>query len=381
MEEPLSPQDLLPLANLRNLEALEVCSANPTFFQPLLVSQLALGLTALTYLGVGGCPLSCLAHVSSCTALHALNFYCPEDFEPEEEYEQELGVSEWAALGELTGLVQLRLQYARLLTCTEESSAAISKLRRLQFFGAETWCVGMVSALVACTQLTGLGGGWQQDDSNVESVTLPSVLALGRTSGSPPFAVLPNLVKVQQLSCISTEAFTAMTRHCSRLQTFFSVPAPEICSTLPKHIPDAEPTRVRTAAVTALSALTRLTSLEFMVDIPSELVALVDAVCKLLPHGFRLLKVYVLGSSPVQLGTLSHLAKLQGLPHLCLQLNSESAGYMVQDAAGFLSTLSGIKCVEITGLSSEHVAACKVAQHEIEEAGLPCPKRLTFFTE
>jgi hypothetical protein len=114
-----------------------------------------------------------------------------------------------------------------------------------------------------------------------------------------------------------------------------------------------------------------------MIETPAELVALVDAVDALLLHGFRHLEVYVIGSSSVRLGTLTQLAKLRGLPYLVLQLDSESADHMVQDAEGFLSGLSGIPRVHIMGLSSEHVAACVAAQHEIEEAGLPCPKSLT----
>lgn len=368
---PLGELDLLPLANLHSLEALLVNAHNPTFFQPLVSAQLAAGLTALTHLGISGCPLSCLSRIGSCVALKSVRLVCPGD------HEQELGLSEWAALGKLTGLTELVLQNARMLACTEEVSAAMSKLVKLRGFDAELWCVGMVSALAFCTQLTYLGGGWQQDGSSVSGVTLPHVMVLRNTFGSPPFAALPNLVIVEQLSCIDTYAFAAMARHCTKLRFFESVRAPLISSTLPKHMPYTGPTRDRTAAVMALSALTRLSHLEFMIETPAELVALVDAVDTLLPHGFRHLEVYVIGSSSVRLGTLTQLAKLRGLPYLILQLDSESADHMVQDAEGFLSGLSGIQRVHVMGLSSEHVAACVAAQHEIEEAGLPCPKSLT----
>jgi hypothetical protein len=280
-------------------------------------------------------------------------------------------------LGKLTGLTELILPNAHQLMYTKESSAAISQLARLQIFDAGSWGVGMVSALAACTQLTYLAGGWQLDGSIVDGVTLSSVVQLVYTYGSPPFAAFPNLVSVEQQSCISTDAFAAMARHCTRLQRFESVQNPSVSSTLPMR--STEPTRDRTIAVMSLSVLTNLTSLEFMIDRPAELVALVDAVGKLLPHGFQRLLVYVLLSeSSVKLGTLMHLAMLQGLPYLALQLNSESAVYMVQDAAGFLSALSGVHHVDVVGLSSEHVAACVAAQHEIEEAGLPHPQSLAF---
>lgn len=152
---PLGQQDLLPLASLHRLEELDISISNQQFFQPLLSSQLASGLTALTYMGLSGCPVSCLAHVNSCRALIELNVGCPDGLE------EVLSPIEWAAVGDLVGLTELHLNNAKMLSPIPEYCAAIAKLTKLQRLGAGMWSKSMLPGLASSTQLTKLEGGWQ----------------------------------------------------------------------------------------------------------------------------------------------------------------------------------------------------------------------------
>lgn len=372
VDQPLDQQDLLPLANLHSLERLEVSSGSDFVFEgfsdPLLSAQLAGGLTALTCLDMW-CRASGLRHVGSCKALRVLKMRCPLAFGV---YEC-LGDHEWAAVGQLKRLSQLVLASTELLTATEECRAAVSKLTRLEAWGVGLWSTDMLPVLAACTQLTWLGGGWQQgSSSSTQGIVLPGVLELADTFFDPPFAALPGLTMLEQLNYISTDAFSAMCKHCTRLLQLKAVAEPKEVRTLLSYDPALETARGRTAAVKGLSALTRLTYLELMVDTSIEVIALADAVQALLPCGFGSMAVYVMDAY-VRPCTLMHLARLQGLPDLLLQLNPESAALIVQDAAGFLSALSGIQRVTLMGLKSEHVVAFEAAQAVVEEAGLPCP--------
>jgi hypothetical protein len=193
---PLAAQDLLPLANLHSLEELSIRSPNKTFCQPLLSAQLASGLTSLTSLVLSKCPVSCLAHVMCCPALQALVMMCPVGLE------EEMGPSEWSAVGELTSLVDLRLYNAEFLSPTTECFAAIRKLTGLQRLGAWMWSAEMLPALAICTKLTQLVGGWQDDGRSADGVLLPYVVELSETNGTP------NVVILSQSDGMSTDAFT-----------------------------------------------------------------------------------------------------------------------------------------------------------------------------
>jgi hypothetical protein len=85
------------------MEALAIYSSNQEFFQPLLSAQLAGSLTALMPLCLSGCPVACLAHVSSCISLMELSLGCQDGSE------DELGPKERAAVEQLTGLTDLHL--------------------------------------------------------------------------------------------------------------------------------------------------------------------------------------------------------------------------------------------------------------------------------
>lgn len=78
------------------------------------------------------------------------------------------------------------------------------------------------------------------------------------------------------------------------------------------------------------------------------------------------------------LSGLMHLARLQGLavPELLLQVDAATADDMTFDVATFLSGLSGIRFVRITGLTSDHIYALNEAHWGVQELGLPCPASL-----
>jgi hypothetical protein len=251
--------------------------------------------------------------------------------------EQELRPGEWAAVGKLTGLVDLELLNAKFLTPTPESCAAISKLTKLQSLGAWLWSAEMLPTLAAfsCTQITRLVGGWRkpQDSSSVRGIALPGVVELSMTYGSPPFAALPNLITIEHTDCIATDAFASMAQHCTRLQTLEA----EVAGLT---LPDVGSTRTHTAAIKALSALTCLTHLEFMLAASTELFLLVDVVSGLIPKGLKHLKLLVYRSSPMRLSALMHLAKLQGLPELTLQVEAATADVIARDPATLLTQQS-----------------------------------------
>jgi hypothetical protein len=364
--KPFYQQDLLPLANLHSLQELTINSFNQSFLQSYMSAKLAAGLTALTRLELDGCRVSCLSHVSKCVCLKVLHMGCPDGLEVE------MGPGDWAALGALTGLVELELLNAKFPTPTQECCAAMSKLTQLRSFGAWLWSAEMLPLLAAYTHLTELIGGWQQPkDSMVGRITLPSVVELAKAHGSPPFAALPNLVVVEQSGCMTADAFISMSQHCPRLRQLKTEYAGTSLSSDEDglaHIP----------AIKALAALTGLTHLEFMVDSYSDLFVVIDVVVVLLPYGFRQLQLVVSRDVPMKLSALMHLARLQGLPELLLQVDAATADLMALDAAFVLSGLSGIRSVRITGLKSDDIDTLEVARRVLEEGGLPCPTSLHF---
>lgn len=162
---------------MHSLQELTINSFNQTFLQSYMSAELAAGLTALTRLELDGCRVSCLSHVSKCVSLKVLHMGCPDGLE------EEMGPGDWAALGELTGLVELELLNAKFPTPTQDCCAAMSKLTQLHSVGAWLWSAEMLPLLAACTHLTELIGGWQQleDSSSAGCITLPSVVELAKT--------------------------------------------------------------------------------------------------------------------------------------------------------------------------------------------------------
>lgn len=67
---------------------------------------------------------------------------------------ESLSQQDWAAVGQLTQLTRLVMASARLLTATEECRAVVSKLTRLEAWGAGLWSTDMLPVLAACIQLT-----------------------------------------------------------------------------------------------------------------------------------------------------------------------------------------------------------------------------------
>jgi hypothetical protein len=365
--DPIRQHDLLPLANLHSLQDLAINSFNQSFYQPLLSGELTRGLTALTHLGLDGCCVSCLTHVSNCVSLKVLWLGCPDGLE------EEMGQGEWSAVGELTELVELALFNAKFLIPSRECCAALNKLTKLQSLGAFLWSAEMLPVVASCTQLTKLVGGWEPvDDSNsVGRITVHSVVELAKTHGSPPFAALPNLVIVEQADCVMPDAFISMSRHCTQLRQLKAGYGGT-------SLPSGGPMHARTAAIKALSALTTLTHLEFMLKTIDEMFLVVDVASALLPHGFKHLEVVVYRDRPMQLSALMHLARLQGLPELLLHVDAATADLIVVDAAIVLSGLSGIRCVHITGLKSDQIDALHAAQAALYGRDLPCPRSLHF---
>jgi hypothetical protein len=369
---PLDLQDLLPLANLHSLEHLKIWHASQMLCDPSLSAQLFGGLTALTALTaltLSGCPVACLAHVGSCVALRVLVMYCPDGLE------EEPGSSEWAAVGKLTGLVELQLYNAKLLTPSRDWCAAVSKLTGLQRLGTWLWSARMLAAVAACTKLTQLVGGWQEDDSrSADGVVLKSVVELKETFGSPPFAAFPNLVAVQQWDCMAPDAFVSMTLHCTRLRELTFAYAPRGPS-----LARVEPLSARITALKALSPLTSLTRLECVCLKSHELMAVVHVVGTLLPKGFQRLRLDVPpgAASRVPVTFVLQLAKLQGLPELLLQVGPAASVALARDIELLLSALSGIKSVAVVGLMSDGVDAWVAARQRLDELGLPCIKSLT----
>lgn len=155
VEQPVVGQDLLPLASLQGLQELAIEAPNGAYVQPLLSAQLAAGLTSLAALYLGS-PVNSLVHVSSLRGLTKLTMSCRTGAE------QELGAGEWAAVGRLSGLVQLHLQNAKMINAREACRGALSKLQRLQFLGAGFWRADVLTALTGCAHLTELAAGERQ---------------------------------------------------------------------------------------------------------------------------------------------------------------------------------------------------------------------------
>jgi hypothetical protein len=123
------------------------------------------------------------------------------------------------------------------------------------------------------------------------------------------------------------------------------------------------------------------TRLKMVVGLSIDLFAVVYVV---LPKGVRRFSVVLNRESPLRLSALMHLARLQPWVWACrscqfreLYLNSATADEIVQDAGVFLCGLSGIGCVGIVGLSSEHANVLNAALIKLQRCRLSYPQHLT----
>lgn len=361
--DPWDEADVLPLRNLHSLQRLDITDSTD-FFWPLLSAELAAGLTSLTEVQLGGCPVAALKHVSSCVALRSLFATCPEGAE------QELGQAEWAAVGCLTGLTRLELLNARFLSASPECCAAVNSLLRLQVTGAYLWSADILSAFSSCVHLTKILGHWEQG-SIADFVVLPSVLALGETGGSPPLAAFPNLTAIEQDEYMFVKAFGSIAQHCTGLTELAVYDGPRSSTSLP---PDAT-SSARIGAIKSLSALTHLTRLDFRVRDNTELAVLVNVAAGLLSVGLKRLDLLLLSESPrLSVGALMLVAKLRGVPLLGLKplANSIMVGVR-KDPDTFLMSLSGNLMVSVMLPEQEDLDAVEAACQRLKESGLPCP--------
>jgi hypothetical protein len=113
-----------------------------------------------------------------------------------------------------------------------------------------------------------------------------------------------------------------------------------------------------------------------MLTSSTEVFVLVDVVRVLLPKGFHHLKLLVYRDNPMRLSALMHLARLQGLPELALQVYSATADIIAHDTATLLSGLGSVHTVCVGCPKQAHVEALESAYEVIEQAGLPCPANL-----
>jgi hypothetical protein len=251
----------------------------------------------------------------------------------------------------------------------------VNSLPRLQAAEADLWSADILPAFSSCMHLTRMGGSWEQR-AVAEGVVLPSVVSLSDTGGSPPLAAFPNLTAIQQGACLSVEAFGSIAQLCTGL-TEVTVGAQLADYT---SLPTDATSSARIGAIKSLSALTRLTRLDFMVQDDTEVAVLVDVAAGLLPLGLERLDVLLLHESKrLRVGMLMQLAKLQGLGLLGVAV--EPAGVVAalrREACGLLMAWSGIAAVHVWVPSQGDVEFLKAAESKLLEAGLPCPQNVVF---
>lgn len=170
--------------------------------------------------------------------------------------------------------------------------------------------------------------------------------------------------------------YAALARHCTSLWHHEVAVSPISFTSLPR-----EPARARVGAIQALKALQQLSRLGFMVQDDNELVALIDVVRTLLSSGLNQLEVLMLVSGiSVSFGAIIQLAKLQGLPPICLC----SCLALLQHASFvphwqpniFLSAVSGIGAVHVAVPGQSDGDLLRAMLASLEELGLPLPARL-----
>jgi hypothetical protein len=366
---PWDETDVLPLKNLHSLQRLAITTDSTEVLRPLLSAELAAGLTSLTALELDGCPASVLQHESSCVALRSLRAGCPDGAK------EELGQAEWAAVGCLTGLTEMRLLNARFLSASPECVAAVNSLPRLQVIEADVWSADMLSVLSSCVHLAEIVGHWEQG-SIADFVMLPSVVWLSSTGGSPPLAAFPNLTAIEQSACLSVEAFCGIAQHCTGLTELSVFKYPSKFTSLP----DDATVSARIGAIKSLSALTQLTRLDFMVQDNTEVAVLVDVAADLLPLGLKWLGVLLLHDSKrLRVCRLMQLAKLQGLSKLTVVLRPAGVSAALRrDSRGLLMAWGGIAAVDVWVPSQGNVDALKATKKKLRQEQLPCPREMKF---
>lgn len=219
--------------------------------------------------------------------------------------------------------------------------------------------------------MTELAGGWEEGYITAEGITLPSVVLLETACGLPPFSAFPNLSAVHQSGAFAAAGFADMTQHCTRLQRLRVVKRPGGTVSFSR-----DPLDTRIAALNALSALTRLSRLDFVLQDEYELLALVESAKALLPSGLLQLGVLTCSERQFRCSALMTLGKLQGLHVLQVQLTGVTATNMIGDVRNFLNALSSVDVLYLYVDEQVHVGSCKDAEAALKRLGLACPKTL-----
>lgn len=293
----------------------------------------------------------------------------------------------WEAIAELKHLSRLELWHAMQLAPSPVFESAIRQLTGLVCVAAASWAPEALSVLQSLPHLTEIQGGWVLGQAG--DALLPSVRTLSLAEGHVPFSAFPELTYLGQMGVMHVTSFGALSTSCTKLKhwSLHRLVGNTALSLDPyNHLPqnvvtgyiNPPPAVKRIEAVQSLTALTRLSQLDFAPRDNAELLALSSAIGALVQHG-RLKHLRV------ELSLTSHCStrnlvcfghQLLGLHELYLDLAQRPDDGYSSEGAVLLSGLSGVRKVTIASPNGYDNLLLTQTRTRMLSDGLPCPADL-----
>ena len=226
----------------------------------------------------------------------------------------ELSSADWQAIGQLTQLTWLLVDYPVLHDSAAAAAAALARLVKLRGFVA--YSLGsdrLLPALRGLSGLTSLGGRvenalWGMVQSGAPWSGLRELLQVSENLSPRAF---PNVTRLTIGYSIRTADLAFLTQHCPGLRELGVCVDGTNCQPTLYGVTHAQPEpTAQVAAVQSLSSLRSLTRLEFAANYDGEVAALVNVACALVSGSLRHLVLLVPSASSVSAVALTQLSKV-----------------------------------------------------------------------
>lgn len=371
---PCYHTNLQPLKGLTKLQSLIIEAPGANFRDPdpddtcgrLAVQQFPGLLTSLTELWLPLSAVHDIRSVSTCVGLRDLRL------QAESHPRHEWGSHEWAALAQLTSLINLHV--ALDLEDEDQIQAkafygVLGKLKELRSVGVSYWVPSFVLQLCRLTQVTAVRGVWEPAEYalNARMFTCPHIKEVWGAMFAP-FPAFPNLV-MAGLSDVCPDDLADLSCYCTGLQKL--VLDGSSCSFVESQHEGDDATDSR-AAFRSLARLQHLTHLELLAPGDAELLAFTTAAAALRTPQLRCLHV----RGDVTVHALMQLQSVRGLEEVCVHVSdSVAAGgtFTVDAVRVWLVGLAAVPKVCLVVRSAEQQGVFDAARQWAAEMELPLP--------
>jgi hypothetical protein len=386
-EKPFSCKHLSVLGRLSNLQelfvmmpdnsaVLDVPESAPQQPNPAKPYTWVGSLSELTRLAMSIPTVSGLSSISNCTSLCSLVLQGAVGQGPK----LQLGEAEWDALGHLTKLTSLEVSLGfQAAVVSEACTAAVLRMGSLEILAGPLWSedtLQVFSQLPCLSLINGCWGAGQLGDiapPRILDHVCGHVTCLEVLGGSVPFRAFPNLLVLCFYggpTLLTLEDLTDLPNRCPKLKEVWVNHERQPSLTLG----DTTPLPERLAAIKSLSRLEHLSVLGWKPSVDAEVAALVAALESLaeLDH----VAVVMERGSRVSCVGLLHLARLVQLDKLQIIWKDETRLPDVAGAAGLLSVICRIRCVEVLVRGDDGEGCMQDARRLCGEQALPLPQEL-----